>query len=279
MIPILLDLKIVKIYTFGVFLVLAFFWGMFWMWKNTKLTSYKEEEVFDIFFGSLVGVLFFSRLFHVILNFSDFGFDVMRFILINGYPGLSLIGALFGGFLSLFLFAKVRKMDFLHFIDYLAGPVMLSLAIGKLGSFFAGIDVGVKTNFILAVKYVGYQGLRHITPVYEALLYGVGAYFIHLILMSIRKEKLNKGFAFYFFIFYFSVTNLFLDKIKDNQLYFFGKSFNYIVSAILTIIFGIYFLYIFRKDIINYVGQTYKKFNERFKRETPPGGAELNQQN
>ena len=31
MLPVLLDLKFVKIYTFGVFLVLAFFWGAFFL--------------------------------------------------------------------------------------------------------------------------------------------------------------------------------------------------------------------------------------------------------
>jgi prolipoprotein diacylglyceryltransferase len=65
MLPILLDLKIFKIYTFGVFLVLAFFWGSFLIWKLIRLTSMKEEEVFDGLFWGLFGGLFLSRLFYV----------------------------------------------------------------------------------------------------------------------------------------------------------------------------------------------------------------------
>ena len=90
MLPVLLDLKFIKIYVFGVFLVLAFFWGSFILWKNIRLTSQKEDEIFDALFFSLSGGLFFSRLFYVILNFDKFGFDFLKFILINGYPGLSL---------------------------------------------------------------------------------------------------------------------------------------------------------------------------------------------
>jgi len=110
MLPVLVDLKFIKIYTFGVFLVLAFFWGSFVLWKNIRLTPQKEEEIFDGLFLSLAGSLFFSRIIYVILNFEKFGFSILKFILINGYPGLSLYGALFGGFFTLFLYLLVKRL-------------------------------------------------------------------------------------------------------------------------------------------------------------------------
>src|SRR3990172_4726798 len=104
MLPVLLDLKYIKIYTFGVFLVLAFFWGSFVLWKNVRLTSQKEDGIFDALFLSVAGGLLFSRVVYVALNFEKFGFDILKFILINGYPGLSIYGALAGAFLTLYLY-------------------------------------------------------------------------------------------------------------------------------------------------------------------------------
>jgi phosphatidylglycerol:prolipoprotein diacylglycerol transferase len=215
--------------------------------------------------------MFFSRLFYVVQHFSDFGFDVMRFILINGYPGLSLFGALFGGFLFLFLFCKSRKISFMHLADYLIGPVFLALAVAKIGSFFGGIDIGQKTNFIIATKYLGVDGLRHPIALYESLFFVFGVYFSFKILMSIRKNLLSEGFSFYFFIFYFSLTNLLLDKLKVHQLYFFGASFNLWVAGALVIIFGIYFLVIFRKNLIHYGRQALQIFSKRTKGKTSEG--------
>ena len=83
MLPVLLDLGFIKIYTFGVFLVLAFFWGCFLLWKNFLLTSQREEDIFDGLFFSIAGGLFVSRLVHVALNFKSFGFDALKFILLN----------------------------------------------------------------------------------------------------------------------------------------------------------------------------------------------------
>ena len=72
MLPVLLNFAFIKIYTAGVFLVLAFFWGLFFLWKNIKLTSFKEEDLFDGVFVGLLGGLFFARIFYIILNFGDF---------------------------------------------------------------------------------------------------------------------------------------------------------------------------------------------------------------
>ena len=118
MLPILLDLKFIKIYTFGVFLVLAFFWGSYLLWRLVRLTSFKEEDVFDGLFWSLAGGLFFGRLTYVILNFKEFGFSPLKFILINGYPGLSLYGALFGGFLVISLHFLSKKIKLREVVDY-----------------------------------------------------------------------------------------------------------------------------------------------------------------
>lgn len=285
MLPVLLDLKFIKIYTFGVFLVLAFFWGSFFLWKNIKLTSQKEEEIFDGLFIALVGGLFFARVFYVLLNFSDFGFNLLKFILINGYPGLSLIGGLFGGGVSLWWFFSVKKINFLEIADYFVSPLFLALFFGKIGSFFAGVDVGTKTNFFLSVSYLGFSGKRHLVAFYEAILFGLGAYFSYKILLALRRGSFPLGFVFYFFIFYFSLTTLLLDKLKVNHLYFGGGSFNFLISLILSFVFGVYFIYFFGRQIefqtkvksffyrlkilgFSYGKKTYKKIIERIKKKT-----------
>jgi phosphatidylglycerol:prolipoprotein diacylglycerol transferase len=250
MLPILFSIGPVKIYTFGVFLVLAFFWGSFLLWKLIRLTAFKEKEVFDGLFLALGFSLFFGRLFYVALNFSDFGFSLLKFILINGYPGLSLYGILFGGFLGLFIFSLFKKLKFFLLVDYFIPPLFLALAFGKLGSFFSGAEVGTKTKFFLAAKFVGFDGIRHLTSFYESLLFFFGCYITYKILFLIRKDKLSFGFLFYFFFWFFSLTYFLFDKIKENHLYFFGLSFNLMVSKIILLTTTVYFLYYFRKPIV-----------------------------
>jgi phosphatidylglycerol:prolipoprotein diacylglycerol transferase len=282
MLPVLLDLKFIKIYTFGVFLVLSFFWGMFLLWKNIKLTSQKEEEIFDGLFVALAGGLFFSRLFYVLLNFSDFGFNILKFILINGYPGLSLVGGFLGGFFSLWLFFRSKNIKWLEAVDYFIPPLFLAIFIGKIGSFFAGVDVGVRTNFFLKISYLGYQGERHLTAVYEAIFFALGSYLSYKILMRLRRGLYPSGFVFYFFAFYFSLTTLLLDKLKANHLYLAGGSFNYLISLVFSFVFSVYFIYFFgrrpefQNKIREYGKKTYQNIIGKIKIKTTKRGKRIN---
>ncbi len=249
MLPILLDLKFIKIYTFGVFLVLGFFWGLFFLWRTIKLTSYKEEEIFDSVFISLFWSIFFARVFYVFFNFSTFGLNPLKFILINGFPGLSAWGGLFGAVSSLYLYYQSKKMEFIKIVDYLIPAFFIALVFLKIGSFFGGVDVGTQTNFFVAVKYLGYQGNRHIVALYEAILFGICSIISYKILLLIRREKFAHGIALFFFLFTFSLDNLLLDNMKQNHLYFARININVSVSAVLAVFFAAYFIHYFRKEI------------------------------
>ncbi len=247
MLPILLDLKFIKIYTFGVFLVLALFWGAFLLWKNIRLTSYKEEDVFDSLFMSLGFGLLVGRIVHVILNFDKFGFDILKFLLINGYPGLSLYGCVAGFFAGLALYTVSRRMKFLEVVDYFISPLLFSIALGKLGGFFSGVEVGSKTKYPLAIKYAGLDGARNLTSLYESILFFLAAYIAYRLLFAIRRQIYTRGFNFYFFWWALSFIYFFFDPLKSTHTAFAHyKSVNSFFSLTLLLTFTFYFLYYFR---------------------------------
>ncbi|NTU46396.1 prolipoprotein diacylglyceryl transferase [Candidatus Roizmanbacteria bacterium] len=246
MLPVLLDLKFIKIYTFGVFLVLAFFWSSFILWRTVRLTTYKEEDIFDGLFFMLGGALFGGRIVYVLSHFDKFGVDVLKFILINGYPGLSLYGALGGALLTLFLFFGIKKIKFPDVIDYFIPAFFLATAIGKLGSFLSGVEIGAKTHFFLAIHYTNMDGLRHLTSFYESLFFFLGAFLSYQLLFEIRRDKYQKGFQLVFFIWYFSVVYFVFDPLKAKMSFLYGMSLNYVVSLILLLTFSIYLIYYFR---------------------------------
>ncbi len=249
MLPILTHIAGLKFYTFGAFLVLAFFWSTFLLWKNIRLTSYREEDIFDGLFWSLVGGLFISRLIYVVLNFSKFGLNILKFILINGYPGMSLYGFLLGFCLSLLFFCMSRKIVIRQIVDYFVAPASVALGFGKIGSFFAGSEIGIVTKFPLHVLYQGVTGHRHITALYEAAIFFVLAYLVSRILFAVRRGRFFDGFGFYFFVWTFALITLLSDFIKAQHLLIFGFSFNMLVSAFLLLTFSLYFLYYFRNLI------------------------------
>jgi len=268
MLPILLDLNFVRIYTNGVFLLLAFFWGSFLLWKNFLLTANKEETIFDGLFISLAGGLLVGRLLHVILNFEDFGFSILKFILINGYPGISLYGLLIGAFFSLRFYFKSRKIDVIESFDYVIPAVFLSLGLGKLGSFLSGSEIGSKTNFFASVRYPGFEGARHLTSFYESILFLVFSFVAYKILFAIRRGKYEKGTNHYFFWFIFSLIYLIFDFFKSNKALIFGYSFNLFISLVILLTIALISIYHFRSFIKKYGKKIFKGFYKKEKRKT-----------
>ncbi len=239
MLPILLDLGIVKIYTVGIFLMLAFFWSMFWFWRNVKRTSFKEESMFDAVFISLAGGLFWARVIHVLLNYQEFGPNILKFILINGYPGLSIIGGLVGGFVTLLLVTIYTKDSFMEVVAYAIPSLFLALGIGKLGSLFGGNTIGAQTSFPLAVQYVGYEGPRHVVALYESILMFVGFFVSQKLMLTYRRDTIDVGSLFSFFVMFTSLSFMALDFLKDDVIYLLSFRFNVLVPGILFISFGL----------------------------------------
>jgi prolipoprotein diacylglyceryltransferase len=236
MLPVFLDLKVLKIYTFGVFLVLAFFWASYLLWKNFLLTAHKEEDVFDGLFISLGVGLFISRLVYVVLNFRDFGFSLLKFILVNGFPGLSLYGFIGGMILGLYLFFLSRKIKFREAIDYFVPSSLLALGIGQIGVYFAGSESLIKAKYLL-LSFI---------PLYKSLLFFLGAFLTYKILYAIRREKYFKGFNLIFFFWYYSLVVGVFDVVVDWRAAIFGLNFDTLLSFILLLTSTFYFLYYFR---------------------------------
>jgi len=259
MLPVLVDIGFIKIYTFGVFLLLAFFWGAFSLWKNTSLTSYKEEQIFDGMFFSLLGGLICGRVLHIILHFSEFGFNILKFILINGYPGIHVFGFIFGFMLFYFLFSQSNKISFLKSIDYIIPSFFLALAIGKLGSFFSGTEIGVQTQFFVAIPYPNMDGVRHLTSLYESILFFLGTYLTYRFIFFVRKEQLHSGFNLLLFVWYVSLVEFVFDPLKTFRTMHNNTSIEMMISGILLLTGTVFFIYYFRTSIKKWCLKLLKK--------------------
>ena len=250
MLPVILDLGFFKIYTQGIFLVLAFFWSTFMLWKHIALTSFKEVEDFDGIFTALFGGLLVGRIVYVLFNFDTFKMNILKMILINGFPGIHTLSAIFGFLIFFFFFASLKKLSFAKFVDYIVTPLFLALAIVKLGGFFSGSEVGSQTNFFISLKYPNLDGQRHLTALYESIFYFLGTFFSYKLLMNIRKEKYYHGFNLVFFVWYVGLVTTSFDSLKSFRTEVSGISFDILVSSMILLTLTGYFVYYFRSDLL-----------------------------
>ncbi len=184
MLPTLVALGPVRISSFGVMAVIAFFLGGFVVWRQGREAHFDEERIFDAILVGVFWGLVGGRLVYGLEHGAEFGADLLMWVSLAGRPGLSLFGALVAGGISLWWFARRAGWNFWETTDVFMPGVTLAVGIGWIGAFLNGVGYGVMANLPWAVVFPGVEGARHPTQVYSAL----GFLVVFWLLIKFEKE-------------------------------------------------------------------------------------------
>mgnify|MGYP006267410567 CR=1 FL=1 len=115
--------------------------------------SFTSEAVYSTALWGIVGGIIGARLFHVIDKWdSIYRYDIWQ-ALRFWEGGLSLYGALIGGFVFGITYAAVRKMPLGKVADLAAPGMVLAQAIGRVGCLINGDSYGTPTSLPWGVIY------------------------------------------------------------------------------------------------------------------------------
>lgn len=157
MLPVLVSLGPVKIYSMGVALTLGLFLGLFYWWKLGRDEHWDEIGLFDGFFLGLIAFFIFGRLGYVALHFEDLG-TVYRLIAFLVYPGISYAAGIAGSLAALISFGRSKEWDMWKLLDIAAVVLPLILFFGFAGSLLNGSNPGRAMPFGLI--FPGVEGRR-----------------------------------------------------------------------------------------------------------------------
>ena len=146
MLPILMSLGPVKIYSYGVFLALGLFLGLYFWWKMGRDEHFDEIVLFDGFFLSLFVYYVVGRAGYVILHISEVG-TLYRSLAILAYPGISSLIGLLGVFGFIFLFARSHDFDSWKVLDSVVVTLSSILIFGGIGGLLNGTHPGNPSKF------------------------------------------------------------------------------------------------------------------------------------
>ncbi len=162
-----------------------------------------EKNIFDIAFLLIPAALFFSRLFYVFFHPSLNFLNPLYFLLFPYFPGLSLVGGILGGGLSLFLIFSVKKMPVLRLMDLFMMAFISSMPVGVLGYFILSGQKLLSLIFIFEI--VSYVFLLFV--------------FIFIAFPKFLKGRVKEGTMSTLFLLFFSASSL-IEKIIVKSLSF-----------------------------------------------------------
>ncbi len=215
--PVLIDMGFLKIRWYGLMFASAFmasFYVMQWVYRRE---GKNVEQLDDLLWYMAIGTIVGARLGHTLFYDPGYYLSHPMKILAIWEGGVASHGASIGIILSLYLFSRKFKENFLWLLDRVAMASMAAASLIRIGNFFNSEIVGVPTHVPWAIIFTRVDSLpRHPVQLYESASYALIFGVLVLIYRQISDKKIH-GFLFGIFCILAFSARFVLEFFKTRQ--------------------------------------------------------------
>jgi phosphatidylglycerol:prolipoprotein diacylglycerol transferase len=156
----------------GFFTAVGTLAGIWFAVRCAVRAGFTEDDTFSVAMWGVIGAIVGARLFHVIDQWDFYARDPVAILKVNE-GGLAIYGTIVGGPIGGALYAWRKGFNVARLADLSAPPLILGMAIGRIGDVINGEHHGVRApDFPLAVVYTNPNSLGEIgAPVHLAVGY------------------------------------------------------------------------------------------------------------
>ncbi len=208
-----------------------------------------EKAYSDIFIWLILGIILGGRVGYILFYQTEAFLQNPLILLYIRQGGMSFHGGMVGVILSIALFAKVHRTDFVRVTDLLAIVAPIGLFFGRIANFINGELWGRATSsdHPLAVIFANDNLAlpRHASQLYEAALEGV---LLFIILFVISRTNLLKIRAFLSasFLFFYGLFRFIVEYFREPDAHLGFVALNFSIGQILSLSMIISSLIIFQ---------------------------------
>lgn len=221
--PIAFSLGPIEVHWYGVIIGAAIALGLYIAIKESTKRGLHNELFTDLMLWAIPIAILSARAYYVIFEWEYYAQNPGEIIAIwNG--GLAIHGALIGSIITVYIFAKKKKVSFWQLADIAAPSLILGQAIGRWGNFMNQEAHGGEVSraflenlqlpeFIINQMYIN-GAYYHPTFLYESVWNFLG--FILLILL--RRVNLRRGEMFLSYLIWYSIGRFFIEGMRTDSL-------------------------------------------------------------
>jgi len=238
----------VAIYFYGIIIVTGALLAAWVASKEAKRRGENPEYVWDGLLWVLVGGIIGARLWHIFTpppSMVEQGITTGFYLthpleLINiRKGGLGIPGAVIGGVIALFFFARRKKLNFLIWTDIAAPALALGQAIGRWGNYFNQELYGQPTSLPWGIQIsheTGYPAGTRFHPLflYESIYSLLNMFFL-LWLARRYQDKLLPGDVFLTYLIIYPMGRFFLDFIRLDAALVAGININQTIMLVVAL--------------------------------------------
>lgn len=232
------------VHYYGITMALALLFAIMVIHLVTKkfYPEINPEVIYDIAPHVILFGIIGARLYYCLLCHDYYSQNRLE-ILEIWQGGLSIHGALIGGFLGGAIYTLRHKLPLLKLCDIFAFGICLGQAIGRWGNFFNSEAFGAPTNWFLKL-YIppshrpwGYMQYKYFQPTF--LYESIADVLIFLVLFFVIRKLTNgkDGIIFFSYLILYSIVRILIEQIRiDSVLDIYGIPVAQVVSIVFILL-------------------------------------------
>lgn len=218
---------------YGVIIALGVFLGFMLASKEGKRLGQPDDLWWDFSIYAIVFSVIGARLYYVIFSWDAYKDNLLEVFNLR-HGGLAIYGGVIGGFLTLFIFSRLKKQSFFAMVDAGVFGLLLGQIIGRWGNFMNRECFGGYTDSLLAMRLpVEMVRLSDISPDIAAhMIEGTNYIQVHptflyesvlnlallLIMWAYRKHKKFDGEMALWYLGGYGIVRFFVEGLRTDQL-------------------------------------------------------------
>jgi len=237
---------------YGIIIMLGALAGGWLAAREAKRREHDSEIVWDLLIWLIVGGVIGARLWHVFtpspsaiaegrttMFYLTHPFDLIN--LRNG--GLGIPGAVIGGVVTLYFFARRNGLNFAEWTDIAAPALALGQAIGRWGNFVNQELYGAPTNLPWKIyidplhRLAGFETQEYYHPLflYESL-WNVGNMVLLIWLTRRYGDRIKHGDIFLVYLIFYPIGRFLLDFLRLDAAMLGGLNANQAAMAVVAVL-------------------------------------------
>jgi len=222
--PVLVRIGPIAIHWYGVLIVTGAMLAAYLASKLSSRNGHDPEIAWNLLLVCLVSGVIGARIYHIISG-SNWEYYRAHPAEIFGLQmsGFGIYGAVMGGTIGLWLFAKFNKLRFLEWADYTVPGLILAQAIGRWGNFFNQELYGPPTNLPWGIyippenRLPGLESFDYFHPtfLYESVLNFGGFLILFYLARNWRRGRLY-GDLFFLYGLIYPVIRFFIEFLRPD---------------------------------------------------------------
>lgn len=231
----------ITLHMYGIMIAIGYISAFLISEKRAKKQGLNPDILYGIFWCAVFGGALGSKILYYTVNIRQVIANPS--IIFNFRNGWVVYGGIIGGVLASWVYCRIKKVDFVAYLDLVLPAVAFAQGCGRIGCFFAGCCYGRETESVLGITYshsnFAPNGVKLIpTQIYSS----IGDFAIAFLLMAYARKKPAKGKVAAGYCVLYSVGRFIIEMFRNDYRGEYGPlSTSQLISVfILAIGIGMY---------------------------------------